>query len=86
MRYLVAYDIPDDKRRRKVFKFLLGYGFNVEFSIFEIYVDNQALKEVVSALKDIINPKEDSIYIFPYFKQPFRNGVYRGKNYGDIFL
>jgi CRISPR-associated protein Cas2 len=86
MKYIVAYDIADNKRRRKLFKLLLGFGINVELSIFEIEADKNALEFLQSQIKKIINPKEDAVYIFPYSQEPLRNGIYKGKNYGDVFL
>jgi len=86
MKYLVAYDVSDNKRRRKLFKLLLGYGINVELSIFEVELDKQSLNFVKKEIKRIINPKEDVVYIFPYSTPPLRNGIYKGKVYGDVFL
>jgi len=86
MKYLVAYDISDNKRRRKLFKLLLGYGINVELSIFEVQLDKNSINQLKTEIKKIINPKQDVVYIFPYSKEPLRNGIYKGKNYGDIFV
>ncbi len=86
MKYLVVYDISDNKRRRKLFKLLLGYGINVELSIFEVELDKKSLLAIKQEIKKIINPKEDVVYIFPYIKEPIRNGIYKGKNYGDVFV
>jgi len=86
MKYLVAYDISDNKRRNKLFKFLLGYGINVQLSIFELELDKNSLDFVRKQIKRIINSREDVVYIFPYSKEPLRNGIYRGKIYGDVFI
>ncbi len=86
MKYLVVYDISDNKRRRKLFKFLLGYGINVQLSVFEVFLDKNSLNFVKKEIKKIINPKEDVVYIFPYYKEPLRNGIYKGKIYGDVFI
>ncbi|MGI6496948.1 MAG: CRISPR-associated endonuclease Cas2 [Kiritimatiellia bacterium] len=32
--YLVSYDIPDDKRRARVFKLMRGWGERVQYSVF----------------------------------------------------
>jgi CRISPR-associated protein Cas2 len=32
--FLVSYDIPDDKRRNRVFKLLTGWGDHVQYSVF----------------------------------------------------
>ncbi len=86
MKYLVVYDVADSKRRNKLFKLLLGYGINVELSVFELELDKKSLNHLKSQIKEIINPKQDVVYIFPYTRQPLRNGIYKGKNYGDIFV
>ncbi len=86
MKYLVVYDVADSKRRNKLFKLLLGYGINVELSVFELELDKKSLNHLKSQIREIINPKQDVVYIFPYTKQPLRNGIYKGKNYGDIFV
>ncbi|MBK3332640.1 CRISPR-associated endonuclease Cas2 [Persephonella atlantica] len=86
MKYLVVYDVADSKRRNKLFKLLLGYGINVELSVFELELDKKSLNHLKSQIKEIINLKQDVVYIFPYTKQPLRNGIYKGKNYGDIFV
>ena len=86
MKYLVAYDIADSKRRNKLFKLLLGYGINVELSIFEVEFDKKSLNQLKEQIKEIIDPKQDVVYIFPYTRQPLRNGIYKGKSYGDIFV
>ncbi len=33
--YLVTYDIADEKRLRKVFKIMRGYGDHLQYSVFE---------------------------------------------------
>ncbi len=35
MRFLISYDIPDDRRRTKLAHFLLDYGDRVHYSVFE---------------------------------------------------
>ena len=42
--YVIAYDIPDDKRRTKVHKILLGYGKWTQYSLFECFLNGQAPK------------------------------------------
>jgi CRISPR-associated protein Cas2 len=36
--YVVAYDIPSDRRRSKVHKILSGFGQWTQFSLFECYL------------------------------------------------
>ncbi|WP_419918082.1 CRISPR-associated endonuclease Cas2 [Candidatus Poriferisocius sp.] len=60
-RYLIAYDICDPKRLRKVHKTLLGYGWSMQYSVFICDLDAMELISVKSDLGDIIHHNEDSI-------------------------
>jgi CRISPR-associated protein Cas2 len=41
MRVVVSYDISDDKRRRKVAQIMEGYGYRVQYSVFECDLDKK---------------------------------------------
>jgi len=45
MHYVVAYDITNDKRRKKLSDLLETYGVRVNYSVFEIEL-NETKKEV----------------------------------------
>lgn len=45
-RFLVAYDIADDKRRNQVFKTLYGYGDHAQYSVFFCELSQQELVRV----------------------------------------
>ncbi len=62
--YTIAYDITDDKRRREVAKCLENYGSRVQYSVFEVLVSEEILKEIIEKLKRIINIREDSVRIY----------------------
>lgn len=40
--YVIAYDIPDDKRRTKVHKLLSGFGKWTQYSLFECFLTKKA--------------------------------------------
>ena len=44
--YVVAYDIPDDKRRTKVHKVLCGYGAWTQYSLFECWLNRRQILEL----------------------------------------
>ena len=50
-KYLVSYDITSDKRRRKVVKILEGYGFRVQYSVFECELSSKQFKELSKRLE-----------------------------------
>src|SRR5881275_80126 len=48
--YVVAYDIPDDKRRTQVHKTLKGFGEWTEFSLFECFLTKKELLQMRAKL------------------------------------
>lgn len=63
--YVIAYDIPDDKRRTKVHKLLLGYGKWTQFSLFECFLSRKDLILLRSKLAEHLVAKEDSVRFYP---------------------
>ena len=59
--YLVCYDICEDKRLRKVFKVMRGYGDHLQYSVFECQLTASDLVRLRSELAEIINQKEDQV-------------------------
>ena len=44
MRIVVSYDVSDDRRRRKVAKIMEGYGYRVQYSVFECDLDADQMR------------------------------------------
>ena len=63
MFFLVAYDIDDDKRRKKVASILEGYGIRVNFSVFEVELNKTQLKELMRELKSV-SKRRDNIRFY----------------------
>ena len=66
MKYLIAYDISNDKRRTKLADLLGAYGERVNYSVFEIEL-TEAQKEKLLyeiELKKLINKKYDSLRFY----------------------
>jgi CRISPR-associated protein Cas2 len=62
-RYLVAYDIREDKRLRNVASCMEGYGERIQYSVFICDLSDQ---EVVLMRGDIeirMKPSEDSVMV-----------------------
>jgi len=78
MKYLIAYDISDNKRRRKLFKLLKGYGYNIQKSVFEVPLNDQKIiQKLQEQIEDIIEKEQDLVYIFPYYEEPITNEEYK---------
>lgn len=62
-RYLVAYDIRDERRLRRVHITVKGYGWAMQYSVFICDLDQIELIRLRMALDEIINHHADSIAI-----------------------
>jgi len=62
-RYLIAYDISDDKRRDSVFKALMDNGDHVQYSVFLCDLDTRELAELKGTLTQQINHRQDQVII-----------------------
>ena len=65
MRWIIAYDIVDDRIRRKVIKELTVYSNRVQKSVFEGDVATGSVKELLKKLEKVIDLKIDSIRCYP---------------------
>jgi CRISPR-associated protein Cas2 len=63
--YIVVYDIPCDKRRKKVADLLEGYGKRVQYSVFECILTKSKFDELRQRLKKRIKNGEDSVRFYP---------------------
>jgi len=66
MRYVVTYDIADDRRREDVATVLSGYGPRVQLSVFECEFRNRREAGGLQAkLRELIDPIEDQVRLYP---------------------
>jgi CRISPR-associated protein Cas2 len=63
-RVLVCYDIPDTKRRTKIYDKLSEYGIRANYSVFELTISDTKLKKLESELLALIKPKSDSLRVY----------------------
>ncbi|VEJ34624.1 CRISPR-associated endoribonuclease Cas2 [Aedoeadaptatus ivorii] len=74
--YLIIYDIVDNKRRNRLFKFLKGYGTPVQRSCFESYLTESEYLKVERRICRWIDPEEDNVRTYQL------HGLNRVFNYG----
>jgi CRISPR-associated protein Cas2 len=63
--YVVAYDIPDDKRRKNIHKLLLGYGKWTQYSLFECFLTRKELVLLQAKLEQHLDAVRDSVRFYP---------------------
>ncbi|WP_295886880.1 CRISPR-associated endonuclease Cas2 [uncultured Thiohalocapsa sp.] len=64
--YIVAYDISDQRRWRRIFKLMKGYGEWVQLSVFQCRLTRQQHAELVSLLDGIIHHSEDHVLLLDF--------------------
>lgn len=62
-RFLIAYDIKDDKRRGKASKCLQSYGRRIQYSTFLVDLRPARLQRLAMQLEKTIESKADSVLI-----------------------
>lgn len=62
-KWLIIYDIKNEKRLNKVAKIIMEYGERVQKSVFECEANNKALERIRMRINKIIE-KEDYIVYF----------------------
>ena len=60
---LVIYDIVDNKKRQKLAKLLLGYGFRVQKSAFEAQISTSKYETLLKKLQ-VFGTEEDSVRVY----------------------
>ena len=61
--YIVAYDIGDPRRWRRVFRLMNGYGEWVQLSVFQCRLSRRRRIELKLALGEIIDHAQDLVVI-----------------------
>ena len=62
-RYLVAYDIPDDRRRTRVAKALLKYGDRVQYSVFIVDAGQAKIIRMTEEVRGLLDGSVDSVLL-----------------------
>ncbi len=61
---IVAYDIVNNKRRRRVMKCLKGMGFHVQRSVFECMLSEEQIKRLIKILFKEVDEEKDTVRIY----------------------
>jgi CRISPR-associated protein Cas2 len=61
--YVISYDISDQKRWRRVFRIMKGYGEWLQLSVFQCRLSRTRVLQLEAALKEAMNQAEDHVLI-----------------------
>ena len=62
-RYIVSYDITDDRIRAQVYKTLRGFGDHIQYSVFRCDLSARERIELIAALHPLIDHGADQILL-----------------------
>lgn len=68
MQIVVAYDIPENRRRERLRKALLRFGNPVQKSVFECDLSQRQIEKMERVILAIISPEEDNIRYYKICK------------------
>jgi CRISPR-associated protein Cas2 len=81
--YIVSYDIADQRRWRRVFKMMHGYGEWLQLSVFQCRLGRARLVQLEAAVGELINRDEDHVLILDV--GPAEEVTPRVRSLGKIF-
>ncbi len=81
--FVIAYDIVDNKRRRKCAKVAYGYAFGGQKSALETVLKKGEVQVVSDELLDCIDPDEDRINLVCVKPNAILMGRAKQLNYDD---
>lgn len=61
MQLVLVYDIPDDRRRARLFKTMKRFGTPVQYSVFECDLSPREIVRMEKAVRAVIEASEDNV-------------------------
>ena len=61
---VITYDIKDDRTRTRLAKTLEGFGYRVQYSVFEAILTPSQYRDMKQSVSALIDPKEDSVIYY----------------------
>ncbi|MCC9078147.1 CRISPR-associated endonuclease Cas2 [Litorilinea aerophila] len=63
--YVIAYDIPSNRRRSRVHKILSAFGRWTQYSLFECFLNERDYLRLQAMLAEHLEDAKDSVRIYP---------------------
>jgi len=64
-RYLVCYDIADERRLTRVYRYLKGRGIHMQYSVFLCSLTWPELDSLKADLAELIDESADDVRLYP---------------------
>lgn len=79
MKYVIAFDISNDRRRKAVGKACSAVGFRVQRSVYECIMQDAAYQALFCQIDRIVDKERDTVRIYPLDKNCNQNMEIIGK-------
>lgn len=79
MHALIAYDISDNRTRRKFFNFLHEKGLRTQKSVFECEIEPEEAAAILRVAASLGVRAQDSVVIYPMCRRCARRAIILGK-------
>jgi CRISPR-associated protein Cas2 len=80
--WVIAYDTPSDRRRRRLANLLTGYGVRVQWSVFECELRHDQLEQLRRRLTRLVVEAEDSVRLWPVPARSCAQAIQLGRAVG----
>jgi len=68
-RWIVAYDIPDQRRRMRLASLLEDFGDRTQQSVFELLLEGRDWEMMAQRIVQVIDPQQDKVRLYPVCQQ-----------------
>lgn len=79
MAYLVAYDITEPKRLRRICRILEGFGTRLQYSVFWCDIETSTMLNLWDILLHFIAEEEDKLAAYPIDARAKAHALHAGK-------
>ena len=63
-RSILCYDIADPVRLGRVHRYMRKHGMAIQYSVFECWLSDAALRAVVAGVRERIDPRRDDVRVY----------------------
>ena len=63
-RFVVCYDVADDRRRNALARILDAYGDRIQESVFELPLGSELMEKCLDRIVQVINTEEDGLIVY----------------------
>ncbi|MDP8033567.1 CRISPR-associated endonuclease Cas2 [Pasteurella atlantica] len=64
-KYLIGYDIADEKRLQRIYRKVLKYATPIQYSLFIFEGEDVLLQKCINDILTVFDEKEDDLRIYP---------------------